>query len=157
MYCGPQCMAFVLKHFDNAPSVEDLARLAQTSENGTRPWDIVKTFLDLGYFSEFRVGLDYFDLKSLLTHFFIIVDWWSIFDEDGKPAVGDGHYSVVLDVTGKAITLYDPDISGARTLPRAVFEAHWYDVDIDAKGVRADVLCGALLIKKPSGHSANGT
>ncbi len=146
-------MEYVAQNLNLPVDAKHFAERSDTNESGTRPWKMAQVFLELGYFCEFRTGLDYFDLKTLSDEFFIIVDWWAIFDEDGKAAAGDGHYSVVLDVTGKTITLFDPDIMGARTLPRAVFEAHWYDVGIDENGARSDVLCGALLIKKPSGYS----
>lgn len=152
MNCGPACMAFVLQEFGIDKSIEDLAQMAGTDENGTRPCEMVKTFLDLGIFAEVRVDLDYFDLRDIMDEYFVIVDWWSIFDEDGKPALADGHYSVALDVTGKRITLYDPDISTPRKLSRAVFEAHWYDSDLDANGARMELNCAAVCIRKPDAN-----
>ena len=146
MMCGPDCLAYL---FPPANAAE-IARACGTDDSGTRLGAMAQWVETQGRVAVVREHLTWDDLRAYALACEIIVPWWSIFDEDGKRAnAGDGHYSVVLGVNAFFIALYDPDIGGVRNLPRAVFEAHWYDFEICPDGTRHDYLCAALLITQP--------
>ena len=151
--CGPYCVEYVMHELReplDEESATSLCFVLKTSEDGTRPQEIEKFFQNKGHYANFLEDLDFSDLIRLNEKNFVIVDWWSVFDEDGQAAPGDGHYSVVKHITEKKIVLFDPDAPNLeRTLSRFVFAAHWYDVESLEDGTRHDINGGAIVIPKP--------
>lgn len=149
MYCGPKCLMFVAKRDGLKLSRQRAARLAGTNRNGTRAEGMVLALGMLGYRARLGERLTWRKLKAHVKRGVTpVVCWWSDLDAgDKRPTaeLADGHWSVVLNMTRDTITLYDPDAPQPRELPRAFFEARWYDYDIAPDGQRRDLIQAAVL------------
>lgn len=114
------------------PTLNQLGDLLKTSEKlGTQPEDMVRFLKRTGFGVRVREGADWADLKKALNDGkMILVDWWT---DIGDPGEDLGHYSVVIRISSKTLTIYDPDINKKRVLGKNTFLERWHDVRADGR------------------------
>lgn len=129
-YCGPACLQIVLEYFGIRETQKKLGKIGGTTRvTGTPHHGMIKTLRAYGFdVKAMHTTSTYDDLRNLVVKkkLPVIVNWYSVFN---PPA--SGHYSVVVDIDKKNITLMDPEIRGLRTMPLDEFNKLWFDFDED--------------------------
>jgi predicted double-glycine peptidase len=136
--CGPAAVMAVLVYFgvfDEAESQLD-AELSATPEDGTRVRDIVAVVRRFGLSADARTGLALDDLTRELGRGALVIvalQAWAKGDvTDWRSHWEDGHYVVVVGVSGDRVYVMDPSVrTGYAYLPRAEFVDRWHDYDVD--------------------------
>ena len=129
-YCGPACLQMVLEYFGIRETQKKLGEIAGTTRvSGTPHKGMIQTLRQYGFNAQAThtkatfEDVDMFVNKKNLP---VIVNWYSIFN---PPA--SGHYSVVVGINKKTITLMDPEIRTTRVLTLDEFNKLWFDFDED--------------------------
>jgi len=147
MLCGPRCLRYILEQDTGKTiTVGEAASMCQTGD-GTSPKQLINGFEQLGYIAKLHQDISWGDLEFLAYQNWVVVLWWSVL-HGGTPSHPDGHWSVVLDITPRDITIYEPEAGQIARLPRMFFEAHWYDFRTSSKGQRADFHRAALVTER---------
>jgi uncharacterized protein len=135
--CGAAALQAVLAYW-GTPEREDrlAARLHSTPEAGTHPEAILRVAREFGLRAELREGLDLADLEKAVSEgTTVIVDLQAWRESDALPWTetwDDGHYMVLLQMDGDALTFEDPSLLGSRgVIPRAEFVDRWHDYEGD--------------------------
>lgn len=135
--CGPAALRIFLSFFKIYKTEEQLTRKCHaTVARGTEPHQLVAALEELGFktYKGINAGgekswkmLDHWVNKMKLP---VIVDWFSPFDHPAKGS-WDGHYSVVIRIDRKTITLADPEFKKKRErvvkISRTNFMRVWFD------------------------------
>lgn len=124
-FCGPAVLKILLSHFKKEDFTEEqLAKLTNaTAEIGAEHEGLIQTIKELGGFVFTKENgtlgeLEYFVHKEKLP---VIIGWFDPLNE------GD-HYSIVVDLSKKHITIVDPSKFGPeRKLERKSFPEFWFD------------------------------
>lgn len=129
-HCGPACLQMVLEYFGIRQTQKKLGKIGGTTKTtGTPHKGMIRALRTYGFDSKVKHTKTTFDdLRTLVIKkkLPVIVNWYSVFN---PPA--SGHYSVVVDINKKNITLMDPEIRGLRTIPLDEFKKLWFDFDED--------------------------
>lgn len=124
--CGPASLKMIMDYYGVFVSEAEIARVAgATRGKGTSAKGLAKAAKHFGFKTSLKensalMDLEYFVNKKIP----VIVDWFS---ED------DGHYSVVVDIDGRNITLMDPQLRKIlifirrRVMPLKTFFRVWFD------------------------------
>lgn len=114
------------------PTLNDLGDKLNTSEKlGTQPEDMVRFLKRMGFAVRVREEAEWRNLKKALDNGkMVLVDWWT---DIGDPGEDLGHYSVVIRISSKTLTIYDPDINKKRVLGKNNFLTRWHDVRADGR------------------------
>ena len=118
--CGPTCLAAVAQLFGRRVTVEELAALARTTEDGTDHAGMIDAARATGaqVTSSDRGTLE--RLAELVGRGLpVIVGWW-----DGE----EDHFSVVVEVSSETVVMMDP-YAGMVAHPAEAFREAWYDFD----------------------------
>jgi predicted double-glycine peptidase len=132
--CGPASLAAV-----TGASIDELARLARTTEHGTEHAGMIAAARAVGAVVMARANGTIAELAAhVAAGTPVIVGWWSRGPGDRhwnptwtiaqRRRRDRGHYSVIHGVTPAVITMMDPE-AGTRDMPTAAFLRHWYDTD----------------------------
>jgi len=121
--CGPASLKMALSHFNISKSERSLIKLTGAKAGfGCNPEDIVRAAKIIGLEARYIKTSSIKEIRRLLDkEHSLIVDWFS-------PSVA-GHYSVVVALDKKYITLADPEIGKLNRLTIADFVNHWFELD----------------------------
>ena len=137
--CGPAALMAVLVYFgvfDDAESVLD-EELGATPEEGTPVASIVAVARRHGLTAEARTDLTLDDLDGALSRGRAVIvalqAWPDAPVTDWRSRWEDGHYVVVVGLTGERVYVMDPSVrTGYAYLPRGQFLDRWHDYDRQA-------------------------
>jgi len=120
----------VLDYFGIRETQKKLGSIARTTRiTGTTHKGMARALQAYGFDTKIKhTTSTYDDLRALVMKkkLPVIINWYSVFN---PPA--SGHYSVVVHIDRKHITLMDPEIRGLRTMPLDEFQKLWFDFDED--------------------------
>ena len=120
----------VLGYFGIRETQKKLGKVARTTmTTGTTHKGMALALRTYGFDAKVKHTTSTFDdLRTLVVKkkLPVIVNWYSVFN---PPA--SGHYSVVVHIDAKNITLMDPEIRGLRTMSLDEFHKLWFDFDED--------------------------
>jgi len=121
--CGPASLKMVLEHFGVEKSEEELIKLTGAKAGlGCTPNDLVRAARELGFDAEYIPTSSLEEVEKLMNEgVMVIVDWFS-------PEV-NGHYSVVVKLTDKEITLANPTHGNNTVMTRNEFLNRWFELD----------------------------
>ncbi|MDO8599284.1 MAG: cysteine peptidase family C39 domain-containing protein [bacterium] len=141
--CGPACLAMVLRYYGIAASEDDVAaRSGCSRRNGVDAESLVDVARSFGCTGAIH---DIATIRDLRAHVVAqtppIVDWFS---ED------DGHYSVVVGIGRRAITLLDPAFGGFHVMPIRRFHRVWFDFPGEFIRSRDDLCIRRMIIIQPA-------
>ena len=129
-YCGPACLQMVMEYFGIRETQKKLGVIAGTTPiSGTPHKGMIQVLRQYGFDVKVKHTKTTFeDLRIFVNEkkLPVIVNWYSVFN---PPA--SGHYSVVVGINKKTITLMDPEIRTTRTLDLDDFNKLWFDFDED--------------------------
>jgi predicted double-glycine peptidase len=136
--CGPAALMAALVYFgvfDEAESRLD-AELGATPDEGTHVRDIVAGARRFGLSAEAQTGLTLESLNRELAGGAVVIvalqAWASGAVTDWRSDWEDGHYVVVVGVTGDRVYVMDPSVrTGYAYLPRRQFLDRWHDYDVE--------------------------
>jgi predicted double-glycine peptidase len=136
--CGPAALMAALVYFgvfDDAESRLD-TELGATPENGTHVRDIVAGARRFGLDADARTGLTLESLSGELAGGAVVIvalqAWASGAVTDWRSDWEDGHYVVVVGLTGDRVYVMDPSVrTGYAYLTRAQFLDRWHDYDVE--------------------------
>ena len=126
-YCGPMILA------------EELGRPLTFGEGESwNPKEMVQSIKKMGYNTWIETWADLDGLSELVRgpNYKVFLLWWSYM----APGESEGHWVSLLDANGMSVHINDPDLEGSRLIPRAVFEAHWFDRDDERDWPRTAVV-----------------
>jgi predicted double-glycine peptidase len=134
--CGPAALMAVLVYFgvfDDAESVLD-QELGATPEEGTPVSSMVAVARRHGLGAEARTDLTLEHLEAALARGAVVIvalqAWADGAVTDWRAHWEDGHYVVVVGVTGDRVYVMDPSVrTGYAYLPRGQFLDRWHDYD----------------------------
>lgn len=143
--CGPASLKMALSHFGITKSEKSLIKLAGAKKGyGCDPDDIVRAVKKIGLKAVYKKNSSINEIKRFLADdHSLIVDWFS-------PAVL-GHYSVVVDVDKKSITLADPETGKLNKMKINTFLCRWFELDdYPPKDTKKFALRELIVINKPA-------
>ncbi len=124
-WCGVAVTQMILSAFHlEYPQQPELAKLLHTDRDGTSFENIAAVLKGYGIYPEQSYYLTYESLYQLRKRDDgpILLHWW---DDRKKPA--DGHYSMLVSMTPKELTLADPWTGRKIKLSRQFWDLHWKD------------------------------
>jgi ABC-type bacteriocin/lantibiotic exporter with double-glycine peptidase domain len=129
-WCGVACVKMILDCYGIRYSQRRIAReMGTTKENGTSHIQIRKYLYFLGI-KTFEVrGLTYEKLLRVSKNNEenpLLIHWW-----DSRTLPADGHYSLIICIDKKGITLADPATGEALYLTKDKFISVWKDGEND--------------------------
>lgn len=129
----------VLEYYGRRVSQARLARLARTTlREGTSVQNLARAARHLGFDAAWRERSTIAELRSYFQRGIpTIVSWFSS---------DEGHYSVVVGLTRRTITLADPELGRFRTLPLATFLRVWFTLKRDPPRSGRDFFLRRLII-----------
>lgn len=120
-FCGPASLKMVLDYYGVSLSEAKIAKLTGfTMKKGTSKEDLIRAAKKLGFKAFSKENSSFADIKKFIRKKIpVIVDWFS---ED------DGHYSVVIGIDKRSITLMDPQLDeGKIKFSLSDFYRVWFD------------------------------
>jgi predicted double-glycine peptidase len=143
--CGPTALKMALSHFGISKSERSLIKLVGAKKGyGCDPDDIVAATKKLGLVSFYKTNSSLDEIRRYLNkNYSIIVDWFS-------PAAL-GHYSMIVDLNNKYITLADPDTGKFNRMKSDIFLYRWFELDdYPPRETKNFALREIIVIKRPS-------
>ena len=141
--CGPSALKMIMDHYDVIVSEDELCQIAGASiKKGTTYNGLAKAAKHFGFLVFLKEKSSLNDLRYFIRKGIpVIVDW---FLED------DGHYSVVVDITARNVTLMDPSLKeGDRKLSTRKFLRIWFDFEGDFIKDPSDLILRLILVIIP--------
>lgn len=143
--CGPACLAMVLRYYEIAASEGDIAsRSGCSRRNGVSAESLVEVARVFGCAGTIHDDATIRELRTCVVEETPpIVDWFS---ED------DGHYSVVVGIGRRSITLLDPAFGGFHVMPVRRFHRVWFDFPGEFMRSKDDLYIRRMIIIRPPTH-----
>lgn len=142
-YCGPATLKMVFDYHGVVKSQQEWARLSGTThQDGVQNEGMFKAIKAVGFEYQLIRETSFAEVRKLIAAGqTIIVIWWS---------ENWGHYSPVADISGKTITLADPEFGKFRRIGLKRFDHFWFDFAHDFKRKSGDLqLRNLIWIYKP--------
>lgn len=148
-FCGPASLKMVLEYYGILTQEKELAILSgATKEKGTSAEGLIAAAKHFGLNAFGKENSSFHDIERYINKGIpVIVDWFS---ED------DGHYSVVVDMNKKEITLMDPTLRRLliyvrrRKMPLEKFYRIWFDFQGDYLKSPADLILRRMIVVAPA-------
>lgn len=144
-YCGPASLKIVFDYHGIVKTQKEWAKLSgHTLEDGVQNEGMIKAIKSVGYSYKIIKEASFDDLRNLVAqNKTAIVIWWS------SGSFGS-HYSPVVDVSDKSITIADPEFGRYRRISLKRFDHRWFDFAEDYNRKPQDLeLKNILVIYKP--------
>jgi len=145
-FCGPVSLKMVFDYYGISVSEAKIAKVAgATQEKGCSIKGLIKTAKYFGFRTYLKRESSFDDLRYFVKKkkVPVIVDWFS---ED------EGHYSVVVDIDKKNITLIDPSLKrGKRKFTTEEFLRVWFDFPGKYIKDPKEVILRLMLVIVPEG------
>jgi len=147
-FCGPASLKMVLDYYGVSSSEADLAKISGTTkEKGTSMEGLAKAAEHFGFKTFVKKDSSIEDVDSYVKQGIpVIVDWFYI---------DDGHYSVVVDINKKELTLMDPTLQKLilyirrRKIPVDKFLRIWFDFPGNFIKDSKDLILRSMLVIIP--------
>ena len=139
-FCGPASLRMVLSFYGIGKSENELAKLSgATKEKGVGAEGLLKAVKELGLKGFMKDFSDVSDLKEYVLEkkIPVIVDWF---------CCEDGHYSVVVDIDEKNITLADPQFVRVRKMDLDTFKRVWFDFPNDFLKSKDEIIIRRMIV-----------
>lgn len=120
-FCGPASLRMVLSYYGMEQSERALARLSGAIRaQGVRAAGLAAAARRLGFKAQVKDRATLADVRQWVSkkRVPVIVNWFS---------TDEGHYSVVVGITSRTISLLDPEWGKVRTIDKRVFARVWFD------------------------------
>lgn len=142
--CGPASLKMVLEYYGVVVSEAVVARAAgATRTKGISKNGLIKAAKHFGFKVFAKERSTFRELGSFLRKGVpVIVDWFS---------ESEGHYSVVIALDGKKITLMDPELGSKRQMPLHDFWRLWFDFPGDYLENPQDLVLRLMIVVEPKG------
>lgn len=140
-YCGPATLKIIFDHYGIIKTQEEWAKLSGTThKDGIQNEGLYKAIKSVGFSYKIIDQASFEDLKKLIQeNQTAVVIWWS----------GDGHYSPVVDIDDKEITLADPEYKEYRKIDLITFDHLWFDFAKDNNRNPSDLQLRNILVISP--------
>lgn len=121
--CGPTVIQMILSSYGIKASIDEISKIAGTTkESGTSIEGMAKAFKYYGLETIVKELCTPDDLRYYINQQIpVVVDWFSF---DGGPG---GHYSIIVSINKKNITLRDPGFTKIRRISIKEFMSCWFD------------------------------
>lgn len=138
-YCGPASLKIIFDYCGIEKSQREWAKLSSaTHEDGVQNDGLMKAIRSVGFSGKIIRETTFNEVRKLITSKkTIIVIWWS---------GGGGHYSPVVDISKKTITLADPELGRHRRIGLKKFDHLWFDFSKDNNRQPSDLELRALIL-----------
>lgn len=142
--CGPYALQAVLLYHGVRVPARRLARLLGTTRaHGTPPPRLETAARSLGFTVWSRQWAELRDLqRALKLNRPPLVLWFSEYE---------GHYSVVVGLDRRFVSLADPELGRVRKLSRRSFRRCWFDFSTDGPEKRSRLYPRWMLVVEPRG------
>lgn len=119
--CGPASLKIVLSYYGINKSEKIIANQTKTtSKLGCAHQNLIKYAKKLGFKAYYKDNFSIKDLESLINKKIpVIVDWFSL--------KGEGHYSVITDITNDKIIYIDSYDGKMMEINKRDFLFRWFD------------------------------
>ena len=125
MRCGPRSLRYILKKYRGLDITDSVAdAMCKLDEQGTSPYNLADAFRGHGFAVDVQTNVPWESLQAWHTMGYVVV--LSYLDGLGK---ADGHYVTLHDITDTHIVVYDTDIGGIISWPRATWRVMWLDFE----------------------------
>jgi len=140
--CGPASLKMVFDYYGVSVSERKIAKVAgATREKGTTKEGLIKAAKHFGFKVFLKENSTFYDLRYFVKKKIpVIVDW---FLED------EGHYSVVVGLNRKNITLMDPTLKRERKISTEKFLRIWFDFPGKFIKKPNDLILRLMLVVSP--------
>jgi predicted double-glycine peptidase len=136
--CGAAALMATMVYFGVFDDAESslVAQLGTTPSDGTRVRNIVAVARGFGLAAEARTRMTLAELDHLLAGGAVVIAavqaWPSRRVSSWRSDWEDGHYVVIVGVSGGRVYVMDPSVrTGYAYLPREEFLARWHDYDVE--------------------------
>jgi len=139
--CGPASLKIVLSYYGINISEKVIAKQTKTTPKlGCSLNNLLKYAKQLGLKAYHKDNCSIANLQSLLNKKIpVIVDWYS--------PRGEGHYSVIIDISGNKITYIDPYSGKKMKINKRDFLFRWFDF-VGLPSLKSLILRRAIIIHK---------
>lgn len=138
--CGPASLKMVLAYYGVKKSEHELARLSRaTCDRGVEAPGLARVARGLGFKARVKDNATLGDIKKLVVgkRIPVIVDWFS---------GDDGHYSVVVGITARAIYLQDPEPGKLKVVDTRTFKRVWFDFPGDVLRSKHSLIIRRMIV-----------
>lgn len=141
--CGPYALASVLQYFGRPASIARLKTLAKTSrKHGTTPANMARAVQKLGFNVRVKEWAELPDLQRTLEHRLPPIVLW--FSEN------EGHYSAVVGMDRRFVSLADPELGMVRKLSKAAFRRTWFDFSTSGPERHSRLYARWMMVVEPA-------
>jgi len=138
-YCGPAALKIVFDYYGVIKSQEEWAKLSgATHKDGVQNDRMFRAIKAAGFSYKVLKEASFDDIRRLIKeNKTVIAIWWS---------GGGGHYSPIVDISEKTITLADSELGRFRRMGLKKFDHLWFDFAKDYNRSPSDLELRTILV-----------